>query len=183
MDDSHQQHHKESQLHPRLLVQKPLALPTLLQENSLHLPCPFCLRILRCSLGPLPAKWHWQTRKHPETWSSLHQPKLQRLLPWMCHQHAERPRTAVASKRRKQQQLTLFFKRVWGLTPAIPAIEFLTPINSKRQIKPRNPKDFKTTNIVTNHTRNNSQSCRVDPTKTVVYRYSFFPGLPSTGTT
>jgi len=73
MDDSHQQHHKEGQLHPRLLVQKPLALPTLLQENSLHLPCPLCLRILCCSLA-LPAKWHWQTRKHPETCSLLHPP-------------------------------------------------------------------------------------------------------------
>ena len=39
----------------------------------------------------------------------------------------------------------------------IPPNEFLTPINSKRLIKPRNLKDFKTTNIVTDHARNNSQ--------------------------
>ena len=77
--------------------------------------------------------------------------------------------------RRKQQRLTLFFKIVWGLTPAIPPNEFLTPINSKRLIKPRNPKDFNITNIVTDHARNNSQSYRVDPTKTAVYKYSFFP--------
>ena len=32
-----------------------------------------------------------------EMCSSLHQPKLQRPLPWTCHQHAERTRTAVAS--------------------------------------------------------------------------------------
>ena len=57
----------------------------------------------------------------------------------------------------------------------IPPNEFLTPVNSKRLIKPRNPKDFMTTNIVTDHARNNSQSYRVAPTKTAVYRYSFFP--------
>ena len=57
----------------------------------------------------------------------------------------------------------------------IPPNEFLTPINSKRLIKPRNLKDFKTTNIVTDHARNNSQTYRVDLTKTVVYRYSFPP--------
>ena len=75
--------------------------------------------------------------------------------------------------RRKQQRLT-FFKIVRGLTPTTLANEFLTPINSKRLIKLRNPMDFKTTNIVADHARNNSQSYRVDPTKTAVYRYSFF---------
>ena len=44
------------------------------------------------------------------------------------------------------------------MTPAIPANEFLTLINSKRLIKPTNPTDFKTTNIVVDHARNNSQS-------------------------
>ena len=52
-------------------------------------------------------------------------------------------------------------------------------------IKPWNPTDFKTTNIVIDHARNNSQSYTVDPRKTATDRYSFFPapGLPSTGTT
>ena len=77
--------------------------------------------------------------------------------------------------RRKQQRLTLFFKTVRWLTLANTANELLTPINSKRLIKPRNPTDFKTTNIVTDHARNNSKSYRVDPSKTAVYRYSFFP--------
>ena len=76
--------------------------------------------------------------------------------------------------RRKLQWLT-FFKIVRGLTPTTLANEFLTSINSKRLIKLRNPMDFKTTNIVADHARNNSQSYRVDPTKTAVYRYSFFP--------
>ena len=61
-------------------------------------------------------------------------------------------------------------ERVRGLTPAIPAKGFLTPISSKRLIKPRSPTDFKTKNIVTDHARNNSQSYRVDPAKTAVYR-------------
>ena len=77
--------------------------------------------------------------------------------------------------RRKQQWLTLFFKIVRELTPAIPANEFLTPVNSKRLIKPRNLTDFKTTNIVIDHARNNSQNYRVDPSKTAVYRYPFLP--------
>ena len=139
--------------------------PSCAQQYSLHLPCPLCFRILRYSLGPLPAKWHWQSRKHPEMCSSPRQPKLQRPHHWMCHQHAERPES-----RWKPQRLTLFckiiiiidnfyialfsgvpkltaLKAVRGLTPAIPANEFLTPVNSKRLIKPRNPTDFKTTNI------------------------------------
>ena len=135
MDDSQShQHHKESQLHPKL------------QENSLHLPCLLFFRRQCCSLGSIPTKWHWQARKHPEMCSSLHQPQLQRLHPWMCHHHAETPRTAVASSttstktalldhsgcvtnmlrdvvlqslqnRRKQQWQTLFFKTVTTTDP------------------------------------------------------------------
>ena len=73
--------------------------------------------------------------------------------------------------RRKQQWLTLFFKIVRRLTPAIPANEFLTPINSERLIKSRNPTDFKTTNIVIDHARNYSESYRVHP----LFRYPFHP--------
>ena len=58
--------------------------------------------------------------------------------------------------------------------------QFLTPISTKRLIKPRNPTDFKTTNIVTDHARNNSQSYRVDPTKIAVYRYSPPPSSRTT---
>ena len=119
----------------------------------------------------------------------------------MCHQHAERPES-----RWKPQRLTLFckiiiiidnfyialfsgvpkltaLKAVRGLTPAIPANEFLTPVNSKRLIKPRNPTDFKKTNIVIDHARNNSHSYRVDPSKLLSIDVLSFPGLPSTGTT
>ena len=71
---------------------------------------------------------------------------------------------------RQHQWLTFFSKIVRRLTHAIHANEFLTPISSKRLIKPRSPTDFKTTNIVTDHARNNSQSYRVDPAKTAVYR-------------
>ena len=81
--------------------------------------------------------------------------------------NAERPWT-------KQQWLTFFFKIVRGLSHAVLVNEFLTPVSSKRLIKPRNPTDFKTTNIVIDHAKNNSQSYRVDPTKTAVC-YSIFP--------
>ena len=77
----------------------------------------------------------------------------------------------------------LLLKIVRGLTATITANKFLTPINSKRLIKPRNPTEFKTTNIVTDHARNNSQSYRVDLSKTAVYRYSFFPRTTLTETT
>ncbi|WP_419583667.1 hypothetical protein [Thiolapillus sp.] len=43
-------------------------------------------------------------------------------------------------ERRKQQRLAFFFKTVRGL---ISANEYLTPVRSKRLMKPRNPKDFK----------------------------------------
>ena len=63
----------------------------------------------------------------------------------------------LLQNRRKRQRITLFFKIVRGLTPAFPAKEFLTAVNSTRLINPRNPTDIKTTNIVTDHARNNLQ--------------------------
>ena len=96
-----------------------------------------------------------------------------------CYYYYYLPNPPVQN-RRKQQWLPFLQDR--GLTPAIPPNEFLTPTNSKRLIKPRNLKDFKTTNIVTDHARNNPQSYRVDLTKTVFIDILFSPGLPSTGT-
>ena len=61
------------------------------------------------------------------------------------------------------------------MIPAIP-VSFWAPISSKILTKPPNPADLKTTNIVTDHARNNSlYFYRADSTKTAVYRYSFCP--------
>ena len=93
----------------------------------------------------LPANWHWQTRKHPETSSSLHRPELPRdRFPGCVINMLRDLGLQSLQNRRKQQRLTIFFKIVRGLTLAIPPNEFLTPIYSWRLIKPRNPTDLKT---------------------------------------
>ena len=56
---------------------------------------------------------------------------------------------------RKRQRLTFFFKAARCLTPAIPVIFFFTPVTLTDQTP--NLTDFKTTNTVIDHARNNSQ--------------------------
>ena len=56
---------------------------------------------------------------------------------------------------RKRQRLTFFFKAARCLTPAIPVNYFFTPVTLTDQTP--NLTDFKTTNTVIDHARNNSQ--------------------------
>ena len=116
---------------------------------------------------------------------SLHQPQVQRPHCWIivdvsptCWETLYCSRFRIEensndrpSSSRQSQRLTLLLKTVRRLTPNCPSKwDFDRSINSKRLVKPRNPTcfNFKTTNTVINHARNNSQSYRVHPTKTAV---------------
>ena len=93
MDDSHQQHHKEDQLHPRLLAQKPSVLPTSCRKTAY-------ISLVRSALQYTPTSTmtltNYKASRDEQLASSTTITK--RPLSWMCHQHAERPRTAVTSK-------------------------------------------------------------------------------------
>ena len=78
-------------------------------------------------------------------------------------------------RRREEQRLCFFFKVVRGLVPAIPAGNFLQPIENKRQIHPKRFSDFTTTNIVENLARNHKQCYENISASTTVFKNSFFP--------
>ena len=147
MEDSRQQHHKEGQLHPRLFAQKPSVLPPSCRKTAyislVHSALEYSAvvwdlyqqndtdkleNIQRCAARSINQNYKDRTPRCVTT--MLRDPGLQSL-----------------QNRRKRQRLTLFFKTVRWLTPANTAHEFLTTVNCKRLIKPRNPADFKTTNI------------------------------------
>ena len=174
MDDSHdQQHHKEGQLHHRLLAQKPSVLPPSCRKTAY-------ISLVRSALEYSAVVWDPYQQNDIDKLENI-----QRCAARFINQNYKDCTHGCVTtllrdlglqslhKRWKQQCLTLFCKIVRGLTPAIPANEFLTPVNFKRLIKPRSPTDGKTTNIVIDHARTNSHSYRVDPSKTAVYRYSF----------
>ena len=86
-------------------------LSRLQEKTSLHLPCPLCFRIQRCSLGPLPAKHDTNELE-----------KIQRCVARFINQNYKDrtpgcvttmlrdPGLQSLQNRRKQQRLTLFFK-------------------------------------------------------------------------
>ena len=77
-------------------------------------------------------------------------------------------------ERRKQLRLSLFFKVVKGLVPALPADKFLKEIKDKRQIKPKIQEDFISDNLVRRQDRNHKQCFHVETTSTDAYENSFF---------
>jgi len=79
------------------------------------------------------------------------------------------------TERRKQQRLTLLYKVIEGLVPALPPDKFLKPADkSKRKIRPKIFKDFVARNIVEKHAYNNTKGFIVPDAITEQYRCSFF---------
>ena len=66
-------------------------------------------------------------------------------------------------RRRREARLTLLFKVVEGLVPAIPADDVLIPVRNKRKIKAKVFEDCETKNFVVNEQLNNDK-CFVVPT-------------------
>ena len=76
--------------------------------------------------------------------------------------------------RRKHSRLTLFYKIVNDLVPALPPAEFLTPARPKRKIKPKNFKDYVYKNVVEDLAILNTKGYDVPSVSTPEYKNSFF---------
>ena len=76
--------------------------------------------------------------------------------------------------RRQQLRLTLLFKVVEGLVPAMPPEHFFTFSKPGRKIRPTRNSSFETSNIVNSYTRNNNRSLEIKPCRTSQQRNSFF---------
>ena len=77
-------------------------------------------------------------------------------------------------ERRRHIRLTLFYKVVHNLTPAIQIKDHLTPVNNnKRQIKAKQFHDFISNNPVDKYNQNNNKCFKIPQAKTE-YEHSFF---------
>lgn len=77
-------------------------------------------------------------------------------------------------KRRQNQRLTMFYRVVEGLVPALPPHQFLTPQKPGRQIRIIKKKDFEIMNIISGYARNNTRAYAVPSCRTEQSRHSFF---------
>ena len=77
--------------------------------------------------------------------------------------------------RRKDQRLTMFYKVVEGLVPAIAPEEYLTRQRQRRNIKVKTNSDFVTSNILERRETRNSKPYQVIDCKTELRKNSFFP--------
>ena len=81
----------------------------------------------------------------------------------------------ILQQRRKELRLTFLFKIVENLVPAIPKNNYLEEIKKKRNIKPKQYKDFETKNIVEKYQTNNDRSFKIpEGRNTQQYKNSFF---------
>ena len=77
-------------------------------------------------------------------------------------------------ERRKHLRLTLMFKVVAGLVPALPSDHFFTPEKNKRKVQAKQFPDCAASNIVENSVRNNLKCFQVPSGTSEEFRYSFF---------
>ena len=78
-------------------------------------------------------------------------------------------------ERRKNLRLQFLYKIIDDQFPGIKKEHYMSPIQSKRQIRPKRNPNFTNQNIVDQLARNNSKCYNIDRGKTDVYRNSFFP--------
>ncbi|XP_070198630.1 uncharacterized protein [Littorina saxatilis] len=78
-------------------------------------------------------------------------------------------------ERRQQLRLTMLFKIINGLVPALPPDSFLTPVSvSRRRVKPKAYEGYESQNILQRQATNNSRCFKAPTSKTDQYRNSFF---------
>ena len=76
--------------------------------------------------------------------------------------------------RRQHLRLTLFYRVVDGLVPALPPHQFLTPQKQGRLIRTVRKDDFQVTNIIRGHVRHNTRAYVVPQCATEERKNSFF---------
>ena len=125
MDDSHQQHHKKGQLHPRLLAQNLRFCPPSCRKRAY-------ISLVRSVLEYSAAVWDPYQQNDTDKLENI-----QRCAARFINQNYKDSTPGCVTNmlrdlglqplqnRRKQQGLTLFFKTVRGLNPTIPPNEFL----------------------------------------------------------
>ena len=74
----------------------------------------------------------------------------------------------------KANRLT-FFKVVEGPVPAMQSCDYLTPIQGKRLIKPKEYTDCVTSNTIDKQSTNHSKGFKTLQCTSEIYKYSFFP--------
>ena len=84
--------------------------------------------------------------------------------------------------RRKANRLTFLYKVVEVLVPAMQSHDYLTPIQGKRLIKPKEYTDCVTSNIIDKQSTNNSKCLRLYSVPLKFTNIHFSPGLSLTGT-
>ena len=77
-------------------------------------------------------------------------------------------------ERRKHVRLTMFYKVVEGLVPAIAPEDYLKEIRTTRKRKAKQYEGFETSNIIDRQTGNNSRSLELIQCKTDIRKKSFF---------
>ena len=78
-------------------------------------------------------------------------------------------------ERRKHIRLTMFYKVVEGLVPAIASEDYLKETRNKRKRKVKQYEGFETSNIIDLQTVNNSRAFELTQCKTNIRKHSFFP--------
>ena len=139
--------------------------PSCRKRADIYFPCLLCLGIQRCSLGDLPEK---MTLVSYKTSGDGCVTNMRRNLGLQ----------SLQNRRKQQDWHSSSSQRADPRNPCKWVLD--THKFRMTAIKPWNPTDFKTTNIVIDHARNNSQSYTVDPRKTAIDRYSFFPAPRTT---
>jgi hypothetical protein len=88
-------------------------------------------------------------------------------------------------ERRKHIRLTMFYKVVEGLVPAIASEDYLKETRNKRKRKAKQYEGFETSNIihVDRQTVNNSRSFELIQCKTDIRKNAFFSKTSRFGTT
>ena len=77
-------------------------------------------------------------------------------------------------ERRKHIRLTMFYRVVEGLVPAIASEDYLKEIRNKRKRKAKQYEGFETSNIIDRQTVNNSRPFELIQFKTDIEKNSFF---------
>ena len=72
----------------------------------------------------------------------------------------------ILQQRSLETRLVMLYRVVRGMVPAINADEFLIPIRTKRNIKPRVQPDFQTTNIVEKFSTYHSECFKIPDSHT-----------------
>ena len=81
----------------------------------------------------------------------------------------------VTFPRRKMTGVDFRWGSLFVVTPAIPAAEYLEPVQQKRRIRATKLSDYISDNTVKSHQLNNSRCFKHIRAATDIYKHSFFP--------